>query len=253
MRKLAGIAAVIAVCAASASAQQTIFNVPSADVLKPRAIYIETDWYVRPWKSPAGRAANTSFRAVAGLVENVEAGINLGAFDLMYESAPFADAAVKWAPEALTSDRMGAYAGSHLGIGLGGELAGRTRSLNYVSLYAVTAERRVRVAIGPYFATRHVFGRSRGGALAGVEAKLERIKGLTLAADWFSGDGGSATPGMIYSAGSFTWYAGYAFANRGRSSDVVALELGFTFHPRRRVLQSAIRSLSWLCGRQGAV
>lgn len=124
---------------------------------------------------------------------------------------------------------MGVYAGSHLGIGLGGDSAGRTRSFNYISLYAVKADRQVRVAIGPYFATRYVFGLSRGGALASVEAKLKQIKGFTLAADWFSGDGGSATPGLIYSAGDFTWYAGYGLANRGRSGDLVALELGFTF------------------------
>jgi len=49
-----------------------------------------------------------------------------------------------------------------------------------------------------------------------------------LATDWFSGRGGYATSGLIYTRDPFVFYLGYGFANTGRRDDLVTFEVGFT-------------------------
>ena len=211
----------------SAGAQQTVFNVPSADILAPRAFYVESDSYARPWDSGAGRAAWTSLRGVAGLGRGIEAGLNLGAFDALHEGAPVADAAVKWAPAALTARESGIYLGGQAGVGVAGRTRGEGRGLAYGAMW--TRKSAARVSAGPYFASRRVFNdRSRAGALATIDWKSP-VKGLTLAADWFSGDGAYLTPGVIQSVGATTWYVGYGLANAGRRSDLLTVEIGLVF------------------------
>ncbi|MBI4060569.1 MAG: hypothetical protein HY403_03995 [Elusimicrobia bacterium] len=212
----------------SVHAQQTIFNVPSADVLDSRSVYVESDWYAKPWDSGAGRAAVTTIRGVVGLGRGLEGGVNIGSFDLLNESTPFADAALKWKPAAVQSDMGGLYVGTHAGVGLSGAVRGVGRSLTYGAAYAKLGRLGTRIGAGPYYATRQVFGAERGGALATVEQPTG-VSGLTAAADWFSGRGGYATPGVIFNRAPLTWYLGYGFANSGREADVLTVELGITF------------------------
>ena len=94
--KLVALAALIgSLAAVPAAAQQTLFNVPSADVLEAGKVYLEED---NLWRS--GRPEDTFFtlRGVIGLGEEVEAGVNLGGFVAQGRSIPTATAAVKWQP-----------------------------------------------------------------------------------------------------------------------------------------------------------
>src|SRR5262249_61902992 len=62
-------------------AQETIFNVPSADVLEAGKGYLEIDQYFRPWETDSGRAAFFFLRGVVGVGLQVGFGVNTGPFD----------------------------------------------------------------------------------------------------------------------------------------------------------------------------
>lgn len=216
-------------------AQQTIFNVPSPDVLDARKLYLENDWYLRPWTTASGRFATTFVRGVVGVGKNIECGLNTGAFDLLNANNPFLDLAVKWRPLLRSfgnEKKPGAFAlylGNHAGIGLHGAVAGRGRYMAYAAASLKVPRWVTRFGIGPYFATKQMFGNLRGGALATFEQPLPWVNGFTLAADWFSGSGGYVTPGLIYTKGSIVIYMGYGLANTGREDDLLTAEVGMNF------------------------
>lgn len=208
-------------------AQETIFNVPSPDVLEAGRLYVETDQYVRSWNTRSGRAGFFLLRAVAGVGHAVEIGLNSGSFDYRHASEPFVDATVKWRP--LRTATAGVVIGDNTGRGVGGRSPAALRSLGYASGFVVAPSTRTRAAVGPYCATRNVFGdAARCGALLTVEQPVFGPGGFELAADWFSGAGGYATAGVIGTIHRVALYAGYGFANTGRQDDLVTLELGLT-------------------------
>ena len=234
---LPGVVLVLTVVALPAGlcAQQTIFNVPSADVLEAGKVYLETDQYFRPWETDSGRAAFFFMRGVVGVGSQVELGINTGPFDYLHQSNPFIVFTGKWRPfllefgDAQQPGAFGLYGGTNLGVGLGKDVRKDFHNLTYGAMSLRLPVLATRLGVGPYFATRAVFGEAaRGGLLATFEQKIPGIDGLVLAADWFSGDGGSVTPGFIYSRGPWTLYLGYGFANTGRRDDLVTLEVGLT-------------------------
>ncbi|MGD9763640.1 MAG: hypothetical protein AB7V27_08005 [Candidatus Binatia bacterium] len=222
---------------AKASGQQTIFNVPSPDVLDAGKFYLETDQYFRPWKTESGRAANFFVRGVAGVGYDVEAGINTGPFDYIHRNNPFIDATVKWRPVSLEfggkEQQPGVFAlfgGTQVGVGLRADVKGDVRNFSYGAASVRVPGLGTRVGVGPYFATPYVFdNHSRGGALATFEQPVQGVDGLVLAADWFSGDGALASPGAIYSTGPFVFYLAYGLANTGRKDDLVTFEVGYYF------------------------
>jgi len=75
--------------------QQTIFNVPSADVLDRGKTYLELDVLGRPQDPDF---ALFSGRGVYGLGANVEAGVNFTGFLVPGRSVPVATPNVKWQP-----------------------------------------------------------------------------------------------------------------------------------------------------------
>src|SRR5262249_23096482 len=121
---------------------------------------------------------------------------------------------------------FGLYGGTNLGVGLGEDVRGDFHNLTYGAMSLRLPVLATRLGGGPSFATRAGFGGApRGGRLATL---AEGIDGLVLAADWFSGDGGYVTPGLIYSRGPWTLYLGYGFANTGRQDDLITMEVGLT-------------------------
>jgi hypothetical protein len=232
-----GILAFCGACAicTPARAQQTVFNVPSADVLTRGARYVETDHYLRR-KSDAGTSPGFCLvRGVLGLGRGVEAGLNLGGFEYGQESQPFLDGAIKWRPIERdfggleTTGRVGIVTGSQLGIGLRGEPRGQVRDLTYAATYVTLPKSKTRLSAGAYFATREVFtSEDRVGAQLTFEQPIPSVNGLVAATDWYSGDGGAATAGLIWTVSRFIAYAGYGLANTGRAGDLATLEIGVT-------------------------
>lgn len=221
--------------AAKAQAEQAIFNVPSADVLDSKVVYVETDWYFRPWDDGNGKAGSAYLRGMVGIGHNIELGLNSGALDLLHTSNPFLDLSAKWRPwqkEFSNNEKPGSiawYLGTNNGVGLYDQVSGELRHLSYTAAALRVPGVQTRIEAGPYFATKYVFGERRFGGLATIEQPVPFVNGLTVAADWFSGDGASFTPGLIYAFKNLTAYAAYGLANTGRKDDLITLELGYTF------------------------
>lgn len=220
---LVGACVFFAGLAATARAQQTVFNVPSPDVLVWGGRYLETDQYFHPAKIGSDRAAFFLVRSVLGVGHNVEVGLNTGPFDYLHASAPFLDAAIKWRPV------KGFILGDNAGVGVRGEVSGQFRNLAYGAGVIRFPSTAMRFSAGLYFATRHVYADGqRFGVQATFEQPIPGGAGLVLAADWFSGPGGFATTGIIWTIRRIVLYAGYGFANLGRPDDLVTLELGIS-------------------------
>lgn len=210
---------------AALRAQETIFNVPSPDVLEKGKLYLETDHYFRSWNTVSGHTGIFLVRAVVGVGHNVEIGLNSGSFDYLHASAPFVDGTLKWRP--IRTGTLGLVLGDNAGIGLTNSTSGDFRNLAYTSGFVTVPGAKTRASAGPYCATRNVFGdRRRCGAQVTVEQPIPGVNGLELAADWFSGGGAFATTGVIWTVRRVVFYAGYGFANAGRQDDLVTLELG---------------------------
>jgi hypothetical protein len=145
---------------------------------------------------------------VVGVGYKVEVGLNTGPFDCFHQNNPFIVLTSKWRPfllefgDAKKPGALGIYGGTHLGVGVGGQAVGDFHNLTYGALSLKVPRLETRIGVGPYFATGPVFGtHSRGGLLATFEQPVPGIEALMLAADWFSGRGGYATSGLIYTRG----------------------------------------------------
>jgi hypothetical protein len=223
--------------ATASRAQETVFNVPSPDILGKGKWYFETDQYFRSWDTSSGNAAFFFARGVTGVGSNVEVGLNAGPFDYLHASVPFIDAAVKWRPLDVAfgenekdKGSYGFFFGNNLGVGVYGSAEGDVHDYVYGAAYVVLPEWKTRFSVGPYYATENYFASDgRFGAQITGEQPIPGCEGLTFAADWFSGDGAAATVGFIWAHGPLTLYAAYGFANQGRDNDLVTLELGFGF------------------------
>ena len=208
---------------------------PSSDVIEASRLCLETHQSSRPSNTGSGRDAHFFLRGVVGVGSNVELGVNTGPFNYLQHNNPFIDFTAKWRPFLLEfGDKekpgaFGVYGGNHAGIGVGGDVAGDLRNFTYGAATLKLPVLETRVGVGPYFATRQVFGvHSRGGMLATFEQPIPGIEGLELATDWFSGRGAYATSGLIYTRGPFIFYLGYGFANTGRKDDLVTFEVVIT-------------------------
>jgi hypothetical protein len=212
--------------AAKMSAQQTLFNVPSADVLQPGKLYTEVDELFRPTEP---RFSSTTWRGVVGVFPRGEAGINIGGLTSPGPATPTGTVAVKLQPLraggfALTAGGYGLFFldasdGDPSGLGFG-----------FASYRVPGLGTRIEFG-GWYSSAGYALPRSAGGALASFEQPLPCIEGLTLAADWWSGESsiGYLSSGLIYTLGPWSAYASYAIKNGDSAGDGGLIELGYAF------------------------
>jgi hypothetical protein len=211
--------------ACAALAQETVFNVPSGDVLDRGKVYGELDLAYDP------NNANKSFtpRIVVGAGHRIEVGLNVNGLTAPGTVQTTLTPTIKWK----------AYDGGDNGWAflLGDDvfLPVQNRAYNvgnYVyAEFAKTWNKSTRVTFGAYDCTRHVVA---SGNRAGGQFALEQpvTKKLTLAADWFTGHHalGFVTPGAIVKiTPKITWYASYQVGNSGATSGnrQILMELGW--------------------------
>lgn len=197
-------------------AQQTIFNVPSADVTPPKHVYLETEGQFRTWK-PDRFFSGTEYFAV-GVGHNTELDVtfsNLNApgtgtatlglgfktsWPLLKNRLPRRELKLTLGELVPVSVR-----GQGVGSWTYGHLSGRVPGLN------------TRVSAGVSVGTRQLFGRDTVGFMGGVEQPV--TKRLTLLADWFSG---TSNYGLLISGFSYVlpmgvnMFAGYQIPNNSR-------------------------------------
>lgn len=225
--KAAAAAALFSALAAPALAQQTIFNVPSADVLDPGKVYGEVDELFRPTEPSL---SSTTIRGVVGVVPGIEGGVNFGGFNSPGGIVPTATAAVKIQP--LHVGGFSLTAGGYGLFYLRGSEDGNPAGMGYGFASYRIAGPETRIDVGGWYSSAG-FAKptSTGGALVTFEQPLPWVKGLTLAADWYSGVNsiGYFSPGFIYGFGHWTAYAAYTMKNGDSKGNGGLIELGYSF------------------------
>ena len=214
-------------------AQQTIFNVPTADVLEKGKVYFELDAAFKvDQRDQFGRFSSFVPRVVIGAGGKVEVGVNvIGNVQPGSDSTTIVPT-VKW--KFFENDKKGfaLFAGTNVYIPV------RNRSFNIASYSYLAASKTInktRLTAGGYVASKSVFAPKavRGGGQFGIEQTLNSK--VTLAADWITGRhaSGYLTPGVIYKPHPrVTTYWSYSIGNDKAASGnhFFLFELGYNFN-----------------------
>lgn len=203
-------------CLPAAWAQQTIFNVPSADVTPKGKVYLETESQFRPWK-PNRFWLGTQYGAV-GIGHNTELDVTL-----LNVSSPASGTAalgvgfktaIPLFKKRLPRQELKVTIGELMPISLRGDGVG---NWTYVHLSGRLPKLNTRVTAGVSTGTRQIFGRTTVGFIGGIEHPV--TKRFTLIADWFSGtqNNGYFIPGFSYLLPkNFYFFGGYQIPNTSR-------------------------------------
>ena len=212
----------------SAYGQETVFDVPSADILDKGKIYGELDGTLRP----VDFLATFTPRVVVGIGHGIEVGVN---FDGL--SAPGVDdleisPTLKWQLWKSQTSGLSFYVGDDLFLPV------RMRTYNagnyaYAS-FAKTWKHGTRIGVGAYDFTRNVVANAnRAGGQFTIEQSLN--KRLTLAVEWYTGNTsvGYVNPGAIIKLTSkLTLYGAYQIGNAGvtTGNHQFLWEVGYNFN-----------------------
>ena len=217
----------------SAKAQQTIFNVPSTDVLNRGQVYVELDASFKTNNETVLRRFSSFVpRVVVGVGNNVEVGLNVtGNIQPGLDSTTLVSTA-KWKFYERKKKNTALIAGTNLYIPV------RNRGYNFGSYSYLAVSRTInmtRLTAGGYVASKNVFAPNavRMGGQFGIEQTVN--KKLTVAADWITGghSAGYFTPGIFYKPQpKFTAYFAYSIGNKAASkgNHYFLFELGYNFN-----------------------
>lgn len=213
--------------------QQTIFNVPSTDVLDKGKVYAELDASLKPTDS-AVLSKFSSFvpRIVVGAGNRFEIGLNITGNIQPGPDSTTLVPTIKWKPYQGKDNGWVFVVGDNLFVPI------RNRAYNAGNyVYAEMGKRLktgTRVTFGGYDFTRNVVATAnRAGGQLAFEQPLNRK--VTFAADWFTGKhaAGYFTPGLVFKAGvKVTGYAGYSIGNQNPSkgNHFFLVELGYNLN-----------------------
>ena len=216
-----------------ASAQTWVINIPSADVVPEKKLYVEFDFYGHLRQNQNGGSQAYYARALYGLTKNVEVGANVvwaksATPDMPTEFQP----AVKW--QYYKNEKHGIV----LSGGFNGfiTVANRTGADNFGQAYT-SFSKKVTGKYGPRFTAGgyRLVGRdnntgNKGGALFGYEQPLHPK--VTFINDWITGNNrfGYASTGFNIVPNSKTSVgASYSFGNQGRGNNGLFTWVGYTF------------------------
>jgi hypothetical protein len=206
----------LAFCVISINAQQTIFNVPSSDILGKGKVYVELDATFRFDDSRTiNRFSGFVPRIVAGTGGDVEVGLNLNG-----NIQPGADATtlvpnVKWRVYNNEDRGVSIVVGNNVFIPV------RNKSYN-IGNYAyaqvsktIKSTNGTRLTAGGFYFTKNVVSTAaRGGAQFGFEQPVNKY--LNINADYYTGRhaAGYFTPGVAFKPHPrVTGYVGYQIGN----------------------------------------
>ena len=214
-------------------AQQTIFNVPTTDVLDKGKVYAELDVAFKPNDQEAVRKFSSVVpRFVVGIGGNVEVGLNVTG-----NIQPGADSTslvptVKWKFYESEKHKTALITGTNFYIPV------RNRAYNFGTYsYAAVSKaiNKTRLTAGGYVASKNVFAPNavRGGAQFGLEQTINDK--FSVAADWITGrhSSGYVTPGAIYKPHpKVTTYWSYSIGNADarKGNHFFLFEVGYNFN-----------------------
>ena len=226
-RLLVWLAAALFGCVTASRAQETIYNVPSGDVLDSGKGYLEFDAAYMPHTS----VRSFTPRLVVGVGHHVEIGLNLNGLSAPGDPQATPTPTIKWK----------AYDGGTNGWAflIGDDLFIPVQSRSYqagnytYAEFTKTWRTKTRATFGAYAFTKQVVasGNRAGGQFAIEQPMTSRF---TLAADWYTGDQalGYVTPGIIFKMTSrLTLYGAYQVGNRHAlaGNHQMLIEVGWNF------------------------
>lgn len=215
------------------SAQQTIFNVPTTDVLGSGKVYAEFDASFKFNDQTALRRFSSFVpRVVVGVGGNVEIGLNVtGNIQPGVDSTTLVPT-IKWKFFENKKKDIALMAGTNFYVPV------RNRSYNagaYSYLSISKTINKTRLTAGGYVATKNVFAAKavRAGGQFGVEQTINSK--FSVAADWITGrhSAGYFTPGVIYKPHpKVTAYFSYSIGNDQavKGNHFFLFELGYNFN-----------------------
>ena len=212
----------------TACGQQTVFDVPSPDVLDKAKVYGELDGTARP----VNPMYTFTPRIVIGVGHSIEAGMNFVGLSEPATGENIVSPTVKWRLWNGEESGWSFYVGDDLFF----PARKRTYDVgNY--FYACLAKKwksGTRVSFGGYDFTKHVVaGANRAGGQFTFEQPLG--KRLTLAAEWYTGNqaSGYVNSGVIIKlTGKLTLYTAYQVGNAGvtQGNHQFLWEFGYNFN-----------------------
>jgi hypothetical protein len=214
-------------------AQQTIFSVPTTDVLDRGKVYAELDFSFKPTDSSSVNQFSSFVpRVVVGTGGNVEVGLNVtGNIQPGADTTTLVPTA-KWKLYDGKDNGWAFVIGNNLFIPV------RNRSYragNYVyAEISKTFKSGTRITAAGYDFTKNIVSTAnRAGGQFAFEQPLNSK--VTFAADWYTGkhSSGYFTPGIIFKpAPKVTGYAGYSIGNQNpsRGNHFFLLEVGYNFN-----------------------
>lgn len=217
----------------STTAQSSLFNIPTTDILDRGSTYVEADLDAHFAPDPSDRWQSVGFMAVRGVSRRLEVGVNGYAVRAGQTFEPF---------EIQPTLKFRLYENESLGVSISTGAIGnlpfrrKFRENASVSFYAVASKqfaggRSPRITGGGY----QIIGSTPGstasrGFLVGYEQPV--MDRLSLIADWSTGKNrfgyAAAGFGLAVSKKSYLSSA-YYFGNQGRGNNSFGIYYGLTF------------------------
>lgn len=220
------------VVALSASAQTTIFNVPSADTLPERSVNVEFDFITKPVNFNKGGFQSYGYRLAYGVTKKTEIGSNFYYTRSGDPSTAQAEFSVKQKLYQNEEHGVTTTAGTVVVVPIRNRNGDRTAAIVYTNASKTISQLNGLTLTGGVY---HVFRGSRDwgtrtGAIVGVVQPVTRR--FALVADWYSGNNrlGYASVGFNVNVTKRQYLmAGYSFGNYGRGNNSLAGYYGFIF------------------------
>lgn len=234
MKELIGFAFIfIFLCAENVAAQQTIFNVPTTDVLDRGKVYVEIDAAFKTNDQDAlPKFSSLVPRVVFGVGGNVEVGLNVTGNIQPGSDSTTLVPTVKWKFYQNEKKDFALIAGNNFFIPV------RNRAYKcgtYSYLAGSKTINKTRLTAGGFVASKNVFATDavRAGGQFGIEQTINSK--FSVAADWITGRhaSGYLTPGLIYKPHpKVTTYFSYSIGNNkaAAGNHFFLFELGYNFN-----------------------
>jgi len=206
--------------AATASAQSTIFNIPTTDTVSPKKGYFEFDYLVQLPAPDEGQFQVFTPRFVAGVTPMMEAGVNFGNVHYADGGGTFASIQPNVKYKFFANDDKGLAAAAGI---IGYFALNKTDETDNFGQYYVNFSKKIKSG-----ARFHVGGwgsisygdDNTGGVLLGYEQPLSKT--ISFVTDWFSGNNfwGYWTPGIsVVLPHSGLLNIGYSIGNNSYNDD----------------------------------
>ncbi len=218
--------------ASAASAQMTIFNIPSTDTLPKRSFYNEGDLRTKSVYYNDGGVRSYGVRTLYGLDHKTEIGVN--AFYTTSIAAPFGEVQFSVKRNLYSNERHGVAAstGAMMFVPLQKQAGVHSSIMIYGNVSkTIPPLKGARVTSGIYtvFGGGNGFG-TRTGAMIGYEQPF--VKKFSFVGDWFSGRNrfGYVNAGLNYAISKRQFIlVGYSFGNSGAGNEALNVYYGYTY------------------------